>query len=210
MAYFIRTDSIASGWEQLCKKIILEGQIVSDERGTRTKELLNVMVEITNPSSDKESVYSFWKGEHLRQYEKQFLSPSNEGDFVYTYGNRLRDYFGGLDQVMECVRVLRMCRESRRAVCVTWDPLVDLVSDEVPCLVLVDFLVRDGFLFTNACWRSHDVFGAWYANLFGLRALSLLVADSVMEGMRLGGITVRSVSAHVYESDWGVVEGMLK
>ena len=210
MAWYLKTNSICKGWEQLCKKIVTEGMVVPDERGTKTKEIMNVLMEITDPDDDTMSDYTFWKGDHLKKYEEQFCSADNDQNFVYTYGNRLRDYFNNTDQIMDSVQRLRECKESRRAVSITWDQTLDTTAKEVPCLILVDFLVRDHKLYTNATWRSHDIYGAWYANMFGLRALAHLVAENIMEGMQLGSMTVRSISAHIYETDWKNAEEMLK
>ena len=52
MAKFIRTNSIAKAWLTCVKKIMLEGHEVTDERGTLTKELQNVMIEITDPDDN--------------------------------------------------------------------------------------------------------------------------------------------------------------
>lgn len=80
---------------------------------------------------------------------------------------------------------------------VTWDPKIDTESDEVPCMILVDFKVRDGRLFTTALWRSHDIYGAWFPNAVGLAYLADHVASEV--GVEVGHITIHSISAHIYE-----------
>ena len=46
MAKFIRTNNIANAWLTCVKKIMQEGHEVTDERGSLTKELQNVMIEI--------------------------------------------------------------------------------------------------------------------------------------------------------------------
>jgi len=116
MAFLIEKDEIADGWETLVRKIMKEGQEIKDERGSLTKELLNIMVSIKRPLGNLSDYYLgnmvknlkniripegyFWSGEKLDIYSEQFISKDRQG-FVYTYGNRLREHFQGIDQINE-------------------------------------------------------------------------------------------------------------
>lgn len=217
MSELIKVSEIADGWEKLVKKIMEKGVEIKDERGSITKEILNVMVTIENPlgkgRSDNFYLNSltdklagikdirvpegyFWSGDKLEIYSEQFISDDKQG-FVYTYGNRLRAHFDGIDQIQEAINRLKNCTESRRAISVTWDPTVDTKTEEVPCMILVDFKIRDNKLYTTALWRSHDIYGAWFPNAVGLTYLAQYVAGEV--GLSLGSITIHSISAHIYE-----------
>ncbi|MCK9150827.1 thymidylate synthase [Methanobacterium alcaliphilum] len=217
MPELIKVSEIAEGWEDLVRKIMKEGAEIKDERGSLTKEILNVMVCIEKPLGKGQSCNFylsnigdklagikdirvpegyFWSGEKLEKYSEQFISDDKQG-FVYTYGNRLRAHFEGIDQIQEAIDRLKNCTESRRAISVTWDPTVDTKTDEVPCMILVDFKIRDNKLYTTALWRSHDIYGAWFPNAVGLTYLAQYVAGKV--GLSLGSITIHSISAHIYE-----------
>lgn len=217
MAILIEVSEIADGWEKLVRKIMKEGTEIRDERGSLTKEILNVMVSIENPLGKSRSNNYFlnnltdklagirdirvpegyfWSGDKLEIYSEQFISSDLQG-FVYTYGNRLRAHFNDVDQIQEAIDRLKNCKESRRAISVTWDPVTDTQSEEVPCMILVDFKIRDNKLYTTALWRSHDIYGAWFPNAVGLTYLAQYVAGEV--GLDLGSITIHSISAHIYE-----------
>lgn len=214
MSEFIEVDEIADGWEKLVKKIISEGNDVNDERSSLTKEILNAMVSIKKPLGDKSNDFFqleskssdilnirvpkgyFWKGDKLKTYSEQFISKDKQG-FIYTYGNRLRSHFSDIDQIDEAIERLKNCRESRRAISITWDPVIDSKNDEVPCMILVDFKIRDDKLYTTALWRSHDIYGAWFPNAVGLTYLTQYVSSSI--GVDIGSITIHSISAHIYE-----------
>lgn len=226
MAILVEVDEIADGWETLVKKIIKEGKDVYDERGSLTKELLDVMVSIKKPlgknnSGDFFNIKSkvsdildirvpegyFWEGDKLKVYSEQFISDDKQG-FVYTYGNRLRDHFGGVDQIDEAIKRLNYCRESRRAISITWDQVIDTQTDEVPCMILVDFKIRDDKLYTTALWRSHDIYGAWFPNAVGLTYLAQYVSERV--NAEIDTITIHSISAHIYEVNFPESEKLLK
>jgi len=227
MVFQIEVSEIADGWETLVKKIMAEGKEIKDERGSLTKEILNTVVTITNPLGNKipDGFYLnkiaraienrrfsghqnstiqkirvpegyFWSGDKLEVYSEQFLSKDKQG-FVYTYGNRLRAHFDGIDQINVAIERLKNCEESRRSISVTWDPTVDTKTEEVPCMILVDFKIRDERLHTTALWRSHDIYQAWFPNAVGLTHLSKYAADEL--NLQIGTLTIHSISAHIYE-----------
>ncbi|MEN4006138.1 MAG: thymidylate synthase [Methanobacteriaceae archaeon] len=239
MAFQIEVSEIADGWETLVKKIMAEGKEIKDERGSLTKEILNTLVTVTNPLGNKmsEGFYLnkiakvqeirvpegyFWSGDKLELYSKQFLSKDKQG-FVYTYGNRLRAHFDDIDQIQVAIRRLKRCEESRRSISVTWDPTVDTKTEEVPCMILVDFKIRDekpaktlssGIrnpifrkLHTTALWRSHDIYGAWFPNAVGLTHLAKYTADKL--NVDVGSVTIHSISAHIYEVNFDDVRQIL-
>ncbi len=223
MAFLIEADEIADGWKTLVTKIMKEGKEIKDERGSLTRELLNIMVSIRSPLGKSMADYYlsnmagienirvpegyFWTGEKLGKYSEQFLSKDQQG-FVYTYGNRLRKHFQGIDQIHEAINRLKNCQESRRAISVTWDPSVDTINDEVPCMILVDFKMRNGKLNTTGLWRSHDIYGAWLPNAVGLTNLALYAAGEL--GVKVGKLTIHSISAHIYEVNFKDAKTLLK
>jgi len=205
MAVMIKVSTIKKGWETLVKKIISNGVEIKDERGSVTKEILNTMVTISNPMDTESPKGYFWTGEKLDKYSEQFLSSDKQG-FIYTYGNRLRAHFDGIDQIQEAINRLNNVKESRRAISVTWDPTVDTKNDEVPCMMLVDFKIRDGKLYTTGLWRSHDIYGAWFPNAVGLTNLANYVAQET--GSEVGTLTIHSISAHIYEVNFKEAEAV--
>ncbi len=196
MVLMLKVPTIKTGWESLVKRIMKDGVEITDERGSVTKEILNTMVNIKNPMNSESPKGYFWTGEKLDKYSEQFLSSDKQG-FIYTYGNRLRAHFDGIDQIQEAIDRLNNFKESRRAISVTWDPTVDTKNDEVPCMMLVDFKIRDGKLHTTGLWRSHDIYGAWFPNAVGLSNLARYVAGEVES--EIGTLTIHSISAHIYQ-----------
>ena len=205
MAIMIKVPTIKTGWESLVKRIMNNGVEIIDERGSVTKEILNTIVNVKNPLDTESPKGYFWTGEKLDKYSKQFLSNDKQG-FIYTYGNRLRAHFDGIDQIQEAIERLNNFKESRRAISITWDPTVDTKNDEVPCMMLVDFKIRDGKLHTTGLWRSHDIYGAWFPNAVGLSNLAKYVAGEV--GSEVGMLTIHSISAHIYEVNFKEAEGV--
>ena len=229
---FIRADTIPEAWRRGLGLIWRGGEEITDERGTRTREILALEVVVEDPRRDMIPVewYS-WNESRLEEYAEQLISGNNPG-FEYTYGERLRAWAlpapggggggagkvrddlgvaggpdGPVDQIEHVVRRLRANPNSRRASAVTWIPPVDTEKEEVPCMMVDDFKIRQGRLHLTALFRSHDFAGAYPANLYGLTRLLEYVAERV--GADPGSITTVSCSAHVYDHDWDWVSEMV-
>jgi thymidylate synthase len=210
MGRFIRAETISDAWRRGLNLIWRQGQEISDERGTRIRELLSLLVVVEDPYKEMiPSEYS-WNEERLEEYALQLLCRENPG-FEYTYGERLRGWsIPGtmpVDQVEQAIRRLRDSSSTRRATAVTWIPPVDEFKDEVPCMIVDDFKLRDGRLNLSVFFRSHDFAGAYPANLYGLA--KVLEHVSIKVGARPGSICTTSASAHIYEHDWEWVEEMI-
>lgn len=209
---FIRARSISDAWHRGLNLIWQQGHEISDERGTRILELLCLQVVVEDPYHEMIPAEYSWNEERLDEYALQLLSCENPG-FEYTYGERLRAWtMPGcsevIDQIEQIIRRLKASPSSRRATAVTWIPMVDSAKDEVPCMIVDDFKLRDGCLNLSVFFRSHDYAGAYPANLYGLARVLEHVSKEV--GARPGSISTTSASAHVYEHDWDWVAEMIR
>lgn len=207
---FIRAKSISDAWQRGLSLIWRQGDEITDERGTRIREVLSMQIVVEDPYSEMIPAGYSWNEARLEEYAGQLLSGNNPG-FEYTYGERLRAWalpgMPPLDQIEQAVLRLRSSSSTRRATAVTWIAPVDSSKEEVPCMIVDDFKLRDGRLNLSVFFRSHDFAGAYPANLYGLARLLQLVAGEV--GAEPGAISTTSASAHIYEHDWDWVERML-
>lgn len=179
------------------------GDRVIDENGYATKEMRNIQITITDPCNPQNWPIpnTGWKIPALDEYVvREILNPKMPNGFRYTYGERLFEY----DNQIVCVNQIEFIIISlngdpttRRAIAITYNPMVDLYEDSIPCLQLVDFLIRDGKLHLTTVFRSWDVKRAAPQNLYGLSKLMEYVAEHV--GVPMGELTVFAVSAHIYE-----------
>ena len=208
---FIRARTITDAWHRGLNLIWRQGREMTDERGTRIRELLSLQVVVEDPYQEMIPAEYSWNEERLEEYAQQLLSGKNPG-FEYTYGERLRAWhlpgMPALDQIEQAILRLKASPNTRRATAVTWIAPVDAAKDEVPCMIVDDFKLRDGRLHLSIFFRSHDFAGAYPANLYGLARLLQYVSLEV--GAEPGSISTTSASAHIYEHDWDFVEKMLR
>jgi len=202
----VRATTVQDAWYRGLELIYRGGQTLTDERGSSTKELLNLMVVVQDLEHERIPAGFGWSEGRLVEYAEELMDGDPHG-FEYTYGQRLRAWGRGIDQIAYVVEKLRASPQTRRACATTWMADVDTQRDEVPCMIVVDFKVRDGSANLTAFFRSHDFAGAYPANLYGLTEVLRYVAGET--GVRMGTITTVSASAHIYEHDWERIEKVL-
>ena len=102
------------------------------------------------------------------------------------YGPRVGNQ---LEQVIKC---LLEDPDSRRAIITLTRP----DDDPPPCIMTIQFLLRQGRVHLIACMRSWDLTLGLGYDLVIFRTLLLEVADSLRMGV--GGVTVFAGSGHIY------------
>jgi thymidylate synthase len=199
----IKKPSVASAFDTLIPKILKDGDIVETEFGERTKEIRNTIIQITNPKLKKvPEKYPLGKMA-VEEYTKNLLYGS-KNVFSYDYHERLFKYPYAnekINQINYIVEKLNQQKNSRRAIAITWNPKIDIdiSRDErgsVPCLQLLQFLIRDDNLYMTVVFRSNDALIAFVANALGLISLGELVAEKT--NTKLKEYVHHSISMHVY------------
>ena len=115
---------------------------------------------------------------------------------------------GGIDQIQKSI-IDRLIENptSRRAVAITWSPVLDLARNEPPCLQIVQCLIdRTGHLNLVCLFRSNDMLSAWGQNAYGLAHMQKFILDGVNAGrkkqreepLKQGWLETISISAHMY------------
>lgn len=179
------------------------GGRVKDEGGYITKELRNVQIVITDPCNPGNWPIpnTGWKLPALDEYvNREIFSDIKPEGFRYTYGERLFCYphsFEGYNQINTIINTLVKCPTSRRGIAITYSPSLDAYESSVPCLQLIDCLIRDGKLHMTVVFRSWDVKRAAPQNIYGLSKLMEYMAKEV--GIPTGELTIFAISAHIYE-----------
>ncbi|MDR3101742.1 MAG: thymidylate synthase [Methanocalculaceae archaeon] len=220
----IRAPNLGRAHELAVRHILQEGQFLQTENGEDTVETEEICLRIETPlASPMTSACSRLKEAFLESYTRSFLDGS-DSIFAYDYHQRLFDWGCGLhadacsqqpsglqpagakhqtlfnavhcDQIQYILEKLRNCPMSRRAIGVTWCPPVDESAADVPCLQLIQCVVRGGSLSMKAVFRSNDILSAAGANMFALAHLQEHIASSV--GVLPGSYTHIALVPHIY------------
>ena len=209
-----------SKWRELLEELIINHKKhVKDE--TPIREIIGVHEKIDNPYKDSmlninykqfaeavkrgafdikdyplksEALYDYVTS--LDQLDKIVL---DEDSFIYTYSERLQNY-QGRNQLIDIVERLKQDMGSNRAVAVTFNPFLDNEREDIPCLQLIQALVRNDKLILSVYFRSNDLYGAFPSNMMFLTYLGMKIANEL--GVEFDYIDYHCSSLHVYETDY--------
>ena len=153
------------------------------------------------------------KSKALYEYVKSFDDSSKHG-FVYTYPNRILDHFHVNQFNIMKDRLIKHIN-SNRAVAVTYDPILDGVNKDIPCLQVLQIVIRDNKLTLHCFFRSNDMYFAFYSNMYFLTYIALKMTEElnreiVNADIIFAGIYYHSSSSHIYAGDVKGAKKMIK
>lgn len=227
----INSPNVSKAYFLLVEAVENAGREIIDERGEKTKELLNIQIHISDPLKDLipkkyRPTLSLKTHAEVKEYLEKlakcyFMDNTTvayeEGVFkfvparlTYTPGSRLTN-FHNINQIKNSLKALRNAIkndiQTRRIIMSLIDPTVDLTEDtqqaEIPCFTQYMIYPRK----INHRWKLHAVF-----SMRSLDALKAFVADAYAGiclqrffaercSIQLGTFTMNIGSAHLYLSD---------
>lgn len=218
MVYSIAGENPSITWLKSLELIVGTG----NRQGELSREILNLVTVIEYPNRIvewidvlfREHIGSKWigKGSECIFPHTPESNASNATPWARNYWNRLRRYRNNVDQLEFIIDRLRKKPHSKQLSCVTFDPEIDIQPNRpynptMPCLMALDFKLRNGKLNLFAMFRSHDFGRKAYGNFIGLGfLLSMISKESQSE---IGRIVCHSVSAHIRASEFKRVQNML-
>jgi thymidylate synthase len=204
----IVAETPLAGWRELVFRLHRFGHLVHLRKGDR-QELQNVRVVITHPQEDdaKELREFGVLRADLHRYQRDMLLGPLPEDHSYTYGNRIREYYG-FDALDKFAERLAANPQDRDCYLALWDSHSDIDADDAPCLVSLFFRVFDERLTLTACYRTHNALDAWLKNVYGLMKAQEIVSEQ--SGIPVGPLTVISHSISIDPSKYDLAERVAK
>lgn len=170
------------------------------------KELLWFISGSTNSTG-----LPIWTGNTTREFlDGRGLNHLPERDIGAGYGFQWRhfgakyidmntDYTGqGVDQLKECIRMIKEDPNSRRIVMSAWNP-ADLNKMALPpCHMFIQFYVSNGYLSSQLYMRSCDTILGLPFNIFSYSVLTYLIAHIC--DLKPKKLTIVMGDTHVYKN----------
>jgi thymidylate synthase len=194
----LETGTLGEAWLQLVEKTLASGTRMGEEG----RELLGIQVSFPAINDEDPLLARFGDGEMMKQMEKVFFQdgPNSLG---HNYVNLMRGP-GNRHDLEDVVALLRNEPETKRAVVTLCGP----GTGAVPCLNVIQFLVREGALKTFYFARGQDAFRKFYADALCVGKMARKVAAALR--IPAGGVTGFIGSCHVYDRDREAIQDMLK
>ena len=198
---------LGAAWLMIARKILDEGvDSRYDDRPIREISLVTLAVEHSDPEDGIIARYA--DPDRLAWMRANFTDHTRVAALggADSYATRLFDYGRtGRDQIAWVIDRLRRDPASRSASITTFQPLTD--SSYIPCVSLLDFWLPGGAVELVAYCHSIDFGAKGYGNLVELAALQGRVAGYLERPT--GRLIMVVKSAHVYETEFGYVRGVL-
>lgn len=212
--FFVKDDNMNGIYYKLVKHVLNQGMHVNG-----TRELQNVSFELTNPlknitqnrSQAKYGVSLYYAlGElvwyfsgsnsmkFISKFGKMWEKLSDDGKTNNSaYGYRLQTQFG-FNQIRTIESLLKKDKSSRRAVLNINTPNKNVYeTNDEPCTIALQFLIRNNRLNLTAIMRSNDLwFGTPYDVLF-FTSLQRIIANDLK--IKIGSYYHFATSMHIYE-----------
>ena len=207
-------------WKELLNEVIYNGKYTYKD-DSKIKEVIGVHKQIKNPYSNsiinisadkfasyvKKGIFDIAeypiKGEALFDYvtslDDEHQIYLDDDGFIYTYSERLQNY-NDINQLDVIINRLNKNINSNRAIAVTYNPMVDMNRQDIPCLQLIQALVRNDKLILSVYFRSNDLYGAFPSNMMFLTYLGMKIANELR--VQFDYIDYHCSSLHIYETDY--------
>jgi thymidylate synthase len=203
----IEVMTLGEAWMAIAAAI-LEGGVVGSWEGLPILEVFQATLDVSPPMVDDAVIAQHGDPERLAWMHANFTDHSRVAELgdSDSYATRLYDYaHAGRDQIRWVIDRLAANPWARDAAITTFQPLTD--TSYVPCVSLLDFWLVNGALQLAVYAHSIDFGTKGYANLVELAALQRRVAAEL--GAGVGTLTMTVKSAHIYETELGLMRSIV-
>ena len=185
----LRCDSLGEAWLQLLEQTLEKGL----RMGGEGYELLAVQASFPATSSPDAVLTRLGDAQTVAEMEKVFFADGPNA-LGHSYAGLMRGPANRPD-LEDVVALLRAEPGTKRAVVTLCGP----GKGKVPCVNVIQFLIRDGALQTIYFARGQDAYRKFYADALCIGKMAFKVAAGV--GVPGGTVTACIGSCHVYDQD---------
>jgi len=198
---------IGEAWLAVAGRILADGT-ASTYDGRPAREISHVTLAVERPDPEDEIIARLAEPERLAWMHANFTDRAAVAALggADSYATRLFDYeHTGRDQVAWVIDRLRRDPATRSAAITTFQPRTD--TTYIPCVSLLDFWLPGGAVELVSYAHSIDFGTKGYGNLVELAGLQRHVAAALERPA--GRLLMVVKSAHVYETEFGYMRGVL-
>jgi thymidylate synthase len=204
----IEVMTLGEAWIAIASAI-LTGGVVGSWEGVPIVEVFRATLDVHSPRLADPIIARHGDPERLAWMHANFTDLSRVAELgdSDSYATRLYDYaHAGRDQIRWVIDRLAANPWARDATVTTFQPLTD--TSYIPCVSLLDFWLVKGDLQLAVYAHSIDFGTKGYANLVELVGLQTRVAGEL--GAGVGTLTMTVKSAHIYETELGLMRRIIE
>lgn len=207
--FFVQGKTLPESYHKALETLYYYGEISDCADYNQKQRECGMTIYIEEPLTEPR-ISKLFIGGHadLQQYEMELvdgiLNFRIGNGWNYTYNARI------MEQYPFIIKELKRNPSTRRAVIDVRDWKYDSKdgNDSPACLQHLHFFIRNNKLDCSVLFRSNDLPEATFMNMWGLIKLQEKIANEL--GIEVGTYTHRANSMHVYEKNFGLLEGYIK
>ena len=186
----IREETIGQAWKKLVTLTKNNGVPLADEG----IEILDVNIKFKHDFNSEDSILKKYADKKMIENMQKVFFSNEENDLGHSYFENMRSPYGN-DYTTDIVRVLEEKRNSKRATLT----LNGSGNGKIPCINVINFLIRDEKLNIYYFSRGQDAYKKFYADALVIATMQLNIAKKLF--VDIGEITGYITSSHIYNTD---------
>lgn len=197
----LEASSLGEAWIKAMSLIMNKGADIMDE-DQKLREIRNFYMSIASVDENDPILQKYADKKRIELMKDKYATCGLVGDYKVDYGSRVFDNHG-VNQLEWAIKRIINKPETKSATFSLHEPGEDML----PCLSLLDFKLRDGYLDMTSVYRSQNTFWSMPGNMLALYKMQNDVVQGV--GCKIGKIELVVASAHIYHKDFKVVNHIL-
>ncbi|MBU1967552.1 hypothetical protein KKH50_04685 [Patescibacteria group bacterium] len=189
----IDASSLGEAWLKSLAIVLKHGVYITDGP-VNLIEVCNLYVRIHSICNEDPVIKKYADKERIELMRLKYYSCEVVHNYKVSYGKLLYDNMG-VNQIEWVINRIKNKLETKSATISFHHP----GNEDLICLSLLDFKLRNRSLSMTAVYRSQNVFGSQPGNILVLREVQEYVARQV--GVDSGEFNLVILSAHIYEDD---------
>ena len=195
--YNISENTIGKAWVELVKLVEQEGMPLASEG----KEVTDIRVTFQN--DDHDPVLDRFADQEMLESMKSVFFGQGENKLGHSYKELTRGPLGrnDLTDIVELLKEKDVCKRATLTLCGNG-------TGKVPCINVINFLIREDKLDVYYFSRGQDAYKKFYADANCIASMQNFVAEEM--GTKVGSITGYIASAHSYFEDQPAIDHFLE
>jgi len=206
----VRAGTLGEAWITSLRTVYELGHWTEDDGigteitagGVQLRECINLTVEVDEADVNDPILAEHAAADRIDLMLRKYRSIPALPEYPISYGALIYEN-GGIDQIDWVIERIRKKRTTKSATICMHAPGID----ELACLSMLDFKVREEKTIMNVVYRSQNVYSSQPGNILAMRAIQQDVADAV--GAPPGPLFLFAASAHIYAPDLDAVGDVL-
>ena len=186
----IKEETIGQAWKELVILTKNNGVQLADEG----LEILDVNIKFKHDFNSEDIILKKYADKKMIENMQKVFFSNEENDLGHNYFENMCSPYRN-DYTIDIVRVLEEKRNSKRAT-VT---LSSSGSGKVPCINVINFLIRDEKLNIYYFSRGQDAYKKFYADALVIATMQSNISKKL--SVDIGEITGYITSSHIYNTD---------